>query len=129
MPLELTLVGASTILLLVYVMVQGQTATRERGMDWNAGPRDGDAKPLGPVAGRAARALANFQETYPAFLALALGLAVAGKTGGLGAVGAATWFGARIVYLPLYLAGIPYIRSLVWAVSILGLALMLFRLL
>ena len=44
-------------------------------------------------------------------------------------MGAATWFGARIVYLPLYLAGIPYIRSLVWAVSILGLALMLFRLL
>ncbi|AXJ94393.1 MULTISPECIES: MAPEG family protein [unclassified Sphingomonas] len=127
MPLELTLLGASTILLFVHVMVQGQTVTRERGLAWNAGPRDDADKPLGRMAGRAVRALANFQETYPAFVALALGLAVTGRTGGIGAIGAGLWFGARIVYLPLYLAGIPYLRSLVWAASMLGLALMLFR--
>ncbi|MCE3589838.1 hypothetical protein LXJ59_24925, partial [Escherichia coli] len=63
MPLELTLLGASTILLFVHVMVQGQTVTRERGLAWNAGPRDDADKPLGRMAGRAVRALANFQET------------------------------------------------------------------
>ncbi|WP_182087257.1 MAPEG family protein [Aureimonas sp. ME7] len=127
LPTELVLLGWSVVLLFVQIMLQGQLATRERGTDWNAGARDGEAKPLGTYAGRAARCLSNFQETYPAFVALALGLAVSGRTGGIGEWGAILWFVARIVYVPLYLAGIPYIRSLVWLGSVLGLVLMLFR--
>jgi uncharacterized MAPEG superfamily protein len=127
MPTELTVLGASVVLLVVHIMLQGRTATRERGLAWNAGARDGEAKPLGPLAGRAARALANFQETYPAFVALALGLVVSGHSGGLGAVGAIVWLIARIVYIPLYLLGVPYVRSLAWTVSMLGLLLMLIR--
>ena len=129
MPTELTLLAASTILLFAHVMTQGQTATRDRGLAWNAGARDGEQRPLGPLAGRAARALANFQETYPAFIALALGLAVTGQTGGLGATGAILWFAARIAYIPLYLLGVPYLRSIAWLLSIAGLLLMLVRLL
>ena len=124
---EMLLLGWSTVLLFAYIMIQGQTATRDRGLDWNAGPRDGEQKPLGEMAGRAERALKNFQETYPVFIALALGLAVTDRTGGLGAIGAWLWFGARIVYIPLYLFGIKYVRSLCWTVSILGLLLMLIR--
>ena len=127
LPTELLLLGWSTVLLFAYIMIQGQTATRDRGLDWNAGARDGEQKPLGPVAGRAERALKNFQETYPVFVALALGLAVTDRTGGIGAIGACLWFGARIAYIPLYLFGIKYVRSLCWMVSILGLLLMLIR--
>ena len=39
------------------------------------------------------------------------------------------WLGARIVYIPLYLSGVAYVRTLVWIVSAIGLALMLARLL
>jgi uncharacterized MAPEG superfamily protein len=34
--------------------------------------------------------------------------------------GAWTYFIARLVYLPIYAAGIPFIRSLVWMISLLG---------
>ena len=39
------------------------------------------------------------------------------------------YFWARLVYVPLYAAGIPYVRSLVWVVSLLGIVLLLWRLL
>jgi uncharacterized MAPEG superfamily protein len=76
------------------------------------------------MAGRAERALKNYLETFPALVGLALALAVTAKTGGLGATGAWIWLLARIVYIPLYLGGIPYIRSFVWVISALGLTLM-----
>ena len=74
------------------------------------------------------RALKNLLETYPAFIALALALVVTGKTGGIGATGAWLWLLARVVYVVLYAAGIPVVRTLVWIASILGLVLMLIRL-
>lgn len=129
MPLstELVLLGWSVVLLLVHVALQGQLGTLDRGAGWNAGPRDGAPKPLGPYAGRAERASANFRETYPAFVALALGLAVTGRTGELGEWGAILWFAARIAYIPLYLLGVPVVRSLVWGLSLAGLLMMLLR--
>ena len=114
----------SVLLLVVHILTQGFTATRELGAKWNAGPRDEGLKPKGVLAGRAERASANFRETYPAFLALCLSLALLGDASGLGMKGALLWFAARIVYLPLYLTGVPVVRSLVWAVSLAGLALM-----
>ena len=76
------------------------------------------------------RALANFSETYPAFVALALGLAVSGKAGGIGgALGAHLWFWSRLLYLPAYGFGIPVVRTIFWAGAMLGLVLMTMRLL
>lgn len=46
----------------------------------------------------------------------------------MGAIGAGIWFVARLLYIPLYLFGVPYLRSLAWLASILSLLLMLLRL-
>lgn len=121
----LLLIGLSVVLLVVHIMLQGMTATKELGSSWNAGPRDEDKKPTGKLAGRAARASSNFRETYPAFIALAFGLILAGDPHGFGYIGAWVWLLCRIVYIPLYLAGIPYIRSLAWMGSMAGLLAML----
>ena len=125
---ELTLLGWSVGVLLLYIAVQGGTAMREQGPAFNAGPRD-DPKPLGAVAGRARRALENFKETYPVFIALTLALAVAGRAGGIADTGAWIWFIARIVYLPLYVFGVPWVRTLAWGTAAVGLTMMLVRLL
>lgn len=120
----LPIIGLSVLLLVAHILLQGMTATKELGTDWNAGPRDDNKKPEGKLAGRAERASANFREAYPAFIALAFGLILAGDPHTLGLIGAWLWLVARVVYIPLYLAGIPYIRSLVWLGSMVGLALM-----
>lgn len=120
----LPLIGWSVVLLLAHILLQGWTVTRELGSQWNAGPRDDGRKATGPLAGRAERASNNFRETYPAFVALALALVFKGEAAGLGLYGAWLWFLCRIVYIPLYLAGIPYIRSFVWLGSLVGLGLM-----
>lgn len=128
MATELQVLGWSVLLLILHIAVQGALMVRARGARYNAGPRDEGQPPLGRHAGRALRALDNFKETYPAFIALALALAVTGRTGGDGALGALLWFGGRLVYLPLYLLGVPWLRSVAWGVATAGLLLMLLRL-
>ncbi|UXO82858.1 MAPEG family protein [Brucella intermedia] len=124
----LPLIGGSVVLLVVHILLQGFAATKELGSRWNAGPRDEGLKPSGKFAGRAERASANFRETYPAFIGLALALVLKGDPSGWGILGAWLWLLGRIVYIPLYLAGIPYFRSFVWLISLVGLGIMLLAL-
>ena len=129
MSMELTLLGWSAVLLTVHIVVQAALTVPIKGLSWAAGPRDGGPATPGRYAGRAQRALENFKETYPAFIALALGLVVAGKAGGMGATGAEIWFVSRVLYLPIYLLGVPWLRTLVYGAAGAGLVLMLVQLL
>lgn len=124
---EITVLGWSVVLLLLQVVVQA-TATYDLGPKYLFSPRDEGRVSRSVVAGRLSRALHNLLETYPAFVALALALVITGKAGGLGATGAWLWLAARVAYVPVYAAGIPVIRTLLWALSIVGLVLMLLRL-
>ncbi len=124
MSIEILVLAASVILLLVHISWQGMSFTSDVGPGYNMGPRDTE-RPESVLTGRLRRALANYLETYPAFVALALALEVTGQVGGIGAVGAIVWLVARIVYLPLYAYGVFRIRSLVWLAAMIGLLLML----
>ena len=120
---------ASVALLALHVAIQAISVTLEFGSRWNAGPRDEGLRPKGKFAGRAERALRNYLETFPAFGLLALTLAVTERADGLGMIGAVIWIGCRVLYIPLYLAGVPYVRSLVWIAAALGLTAMAWRVL
>ena len=85
-------------------------------------------RPKGLACGRATRALGNYVENYGPFIAMALALIATGQAGGLGAAGATIWILARIVYLPIYLMGVIYVRTGLWAISVIGLLMMLYRL-
>lgn len=84
------------------------------------GNRDG-LPARSPVAARADRAAKNMIENLVLFIAL---FAAARAAGADATVGAAIFFFARLVYFVLYLAGITYVRSLVWGVSLIGLGWM-----
>ena len=51
--------------------------------------------------------------------------AVIGAAGALTVWGTALYFWARVVYVPLYAFGVPYVRSLVWLVSLVGLIMVI----
>ena len=53
----------------------------------------------------------------------------AGREGALTLLGCQLYLAARVVYLPLYAAGVPLVRSLVWGVSLAGLGLILWAIL
>ncbi|MCK3778533.1 MAPEG family protein [Ensifer sesbaniae] len=127
---EIWVLGWSVVLLIVHILLQGLSLdlAGDLGVKYLLGPRDQQRVSKSIVAGRLLRALRNMLETYPAFVALALALAVTGKTGGLGAIGALTWILARVAYIILYVAGVPVLRSIVWFVSIIALLLMVVRL-
>lgn len=129
MPHELTMLGWAVILGLGYIMIAAGLSTSQRGLKWNAGNRDGQALPLTGAAARANRASANFLETFPLFAALLLAVVAAGKASGHSATGADVYFWARVVYLPIYIAGVPYLRTAAWAAALVGLLMELFSLL
>lgn len=125
MRIELTLLGASLLLALAQILIAGQLRTRQYGVAWNAGPRDEPVPPLNPLPARLQRAQANLFETLPLFIGAVLAAAVAGRLGTRTEVGANLYFWGRLVYLPLYAFGIPYIRSVVWLVATTGLLLVI----
>jgi uncharacterized MAPEG superfamily protein len=101
----------------------------QRGYRWTASARDEELPPLTGVAGRLERALGNYLETFPFFAALVLVAQAAGVHTRLTDWGALLYFGARVVYLPLYALGVPLIRSLVWNVATIGMLLLVVALL
>lgn len=114
---ELTVLALSCFVLMAHVMCAIRIKTQQYGTQWNMGARDEDLPPLNPVAGRLARAQANFLETYPVAIVGLFGVVLAGKANDATMIAAWVWLGARLVYLPLYWAGIPKVRTLVWGVA------------
>lgn len=125
MTIELQVLGWAVVLGFVYVFVAAGFATWQRGLLWNAGNRDGAAEPLSKHAARAQRASRNFLETFVFFAAATLAVVAAHRTDAQTALGAWIYLGARIAYLPIYIIGIPYLRTLIYAVSVWGILQML----
>jgi uncharacterized MAPEG superfamily protein len=125
MTTELTLLGWTLVLALVQILLPASLRTGETGLAYNAGARDEKGPPVGTVTGRLQRAEKNLFETLPLFAAAILIAHVASRSGSLTWWGATLYFWARVVYVPLYALGIPYIRSLVWILSLIGIILIL----
>jgi len=125
MAIELYLLGATLILALVQILLTAHVRTLQYGLKWNTGPRDETLPPLKPLPGRLQRAQDNLFETLPLFIGALLAAAYAGRLGLLTNIGAHLYFFGRLIYLPLYAAGIPYVRSLVWTAATAGLVLVI----
>lgn len=119
---EIFCLELSIVLWFAHIIVQGVFAMGALGPEYLASNRDEGRDPGDTHYSRSTRALRNYVENMVPFVAASLGLMV---THHAPEWGATIWIVARIVYLPLYVAGISPARSIAWIVSIVGLAIML----
>ncbi len=109
----------SVVLTFVQMLIAAAAANHVVGLTTLAGNRDRLPEYTG-FAGRAKRAHLNMLENMVLFTALVLIAAVAGKANATTAMGAMLFFWARLVYAVVYLIGVPWLRTLVWFVSVIG---------
>jgi uncharacterized MAPEG superfamily protein len=76
------------------------------------------------IAARLCRAKNNMLEALPLFLGLAMLALFKGDNTGQATNGATLFLIARTLYVPIYAAGIPVLRSLIWLAGMTGLAMM-----
>ena len=121
---ELSLLAWAVVLTFVQMLVAVSGATLQVGVPTLVGNREGLA-PCTGWAGRAQRAHHNMLENLVLFAALVLVAVAAQKTNATTLAGAQIFFWARVAYALVYLIGIPWLRTAVWTVSVVGL-LMIF---
>ena len=112
----------STILCFVQVLIAATGANQQVGLPKLAGNREGLPEYSG-WAGRAKRAHLNMLENLVLFAALVLIAAVSGKANAVTALGAMIFFWGRLAYAVIYVIGVPWLRTLAWFVSVIGMAM------
>jgi uncharacterized MAPEG superfamily protein len=112
----------SVILCFVQMLIAATGANTQVGLPKLAGNREGLAEMVG-WAGRARRAHLNMIENLVLFAALVLITAISGKANATTAMGAMIFFWARLAYAVIYLIGIPWLRTLAWFVSVIGMVM------
>ena len=117
----------SVALTVAQMLVAVSGATLQVGLPTLAGNRD-NLPALAGWAGRAQRAHHNMLENLALFAALVLVALAAGKTNSTTLLGAEIFFWARLAYAAVYVAGIPWLRTGVWFVGLIGLVMIFLQL-
>lgn len=128
MPVEIRILALGALLLFIYIFTAVRVKTAQYGRQWNVGPRDEQLPPANVLTGRTMRAQINFLETFPIAIVALIGVVVANRTSETTALGGWIWLGARVVYLPLYAAGIRVVRTIVYCISMVGLGMVIWPL-
>ena len=122
MTAELWILLASALLGVVHLSAASFSFKAQVGNSYSVGPRDDNLQPSG-VAGRLYRAQQNFLETFAIFAVCALLVHLTNAGGALSYWGSVIYLVGRILFLPLYAWGVPWLRTFSWNLATLGLVL------
>ena len=123
---ETTMLLWSVVLGLVQLVIASAAANQSVGMPYNLSSRDvPPSAALSTTAGRLVRALNNFRETFGFFAVPVILVLILHRQDQMSALGAQLYFWARLIYVPVYAFGIPVVRTIVWAVSLVGIVMVL----
>ena len=125
MTTELQMLSCAIGLGLLQLALAATFSVARRGLGWAVGARDETPEPLGRLGGRIERAARNFLETFVFFAAAVLLLHATSRGNATSTLGAQVYLWARLLYLPAYALGVPYLRTLIWAASLAGIIMVL----
>jgi uncharacterized MAPEG superfamily protein len=117
---DLKILVWTVVLTFIEMVVAVLFANGQVGLGMLAGNRE-DLPPFTSFAGRAQRAHRNMLESLPLFIALVLVAQVAGEANGATLTGCALFFWGRLAHWIIYVIGIPWLRTIAWIVSVIGL--------
>ena len=129
MPIELRIVAFAGVLVVGQLLLAGGSRLLAFGLPWGASSRDTTPGEPPVWSGRADRACRNMLETFPVFAAVAIAVVVAGVADAATALGAQIYLVARLLYVPAYVFGIAYVRSLIWGAGLVGIGMVAWPLL
>src|SRR5262245_5807073 len=113
------LVWTAILCLLVPSLYAAGRLSRPGGVAWGFGNRE-TPFPSSPWVERAVRAHLNLLETLPPFIVPVAVAPLPGRANDTTAHGATIFFWARVAHALVYTAGIAYLRTAVFAVSLVG---------
>ncbi len=119
MSIELSMLAYAVGLLFILIVIQAVAGVRAQGLTALANSRDNLPAP-GVFQARAKRVVDNHREGLILFAPLVLIAALSHISNPATVLGAQLFFFARVAHAGLYLAGVPMIRPLAWAVGIAG---------
>ena len=124
MTTDLWLLFWSAVLAIVHISVQSFAFKHQAGNAYSMGSRDEKIEATG-LAGRLERAQRNFQESFAVFVVVVVVAHISGSANWLTAIGAHLYFWCRVLYLPAYGLTIPYVRTGLWQISMIGVVLIM----
>jgi uncharacterized MAPEG superfamily protein len=119
---DLQMLVWSAVLAIVQMLIAAVAANRQLGTPVLVGNREA-VPALTGWAGRAQRAHLNMLESLAIFAIFVIVAQLTGRANASTALGATLFFWARLIYAVVYVAGIPWLRTLVWVVSFAGIIL------
>lgn len=124
---ELTLLVWSVALTVVQMLIATGGVAHEHSLLALVGNRDRPL-PLRGWVGRAQRAHRNMLENLVLFAVVVIVADVTSRENEWTALGAEIFFWSRCAYAIVYIAGLPWVRTAVWTLSMVGLALIFVQL-
>jgi uncharacterized MAPEG superfamily protein len=128
---QLHLLAYSVFLTFAMIAVSATLRTKiwtPKGLALGAGNRESLPEPT-PLMGRADRAAKNMLENMVMFAPLVLIAHVSGTANDSVLLGCQVFVASRLAYFPIYIAGIPWVRTLCWAGGVAGMAMIALQLL
>ena len=125
MPIEVKMLVWTLVLLFVLILVQVLTTVLGRGLVAAVGNREDFPSNKPGFAGRLDRAIGNLKEGLIFFIPIVILAAIFQVSNEMTAMGAMLFTGARVAHAVVYLAGIPWLRTLLFLAGVAGLGMML----
>ena len=125
MPIEVKMLVWALVLLFVLILIQVMTTVLGRGLIPAVGNREDFPANKPGFAGRLDRAVNNLKEGLIFFIPIVILAAIFQVSNEMTATGAMLFTGARVGHAVVYMAGIPWIRTLLFLASVAGLGMML----